>query len=57
MILGKPQNLEDFYEADLEKSKFLHELGFIPVYRFENSLYFIKTETLKKVVEKWENQK
>lgn len=57
MILGKPQNLEDFYEADLEKSKFLHELGFIPVYRFENSLYFIKTEILKKVVEKWENQK
>lgn len=53
MIIGIPKNDKDFFEANPEQSKFLHKLGFVPIYRYNNNIYFLRTDELEKVVEKW----
>lgn len=53
IILGKPNNVEEYIIVDSEKSKELHKLGFIPLYRDYDNIYYLKTEELIKVVENW----
>lgn len=52
MILGKPDNLEDYICVNSELSMKLNELGFIPIYRELNndSIYYIKSIELENIV-------
>lgn len=52
MILGKPNKIENYIMVNSEKSKQLHLLGFIPLYRDKDNIYYLKTDELEKVVEK-----
>jgi len=51
-MLGKPKNKDNYICVDSDGCKILHELGFQPVYRFIGEIYFTKTDTILKVVEK-----
>jgi len=52
VMLGKPKNKDNYICVDSDGCKILHELGFQPVYRFIGEIYFTKTDTILKVVEK-----
>lgn len=55
MILGKPNNTEDYICVFSEDAITLAENGFVPLYRSltEDSVYFIKSKELTKVVVEW----
>lgn len=52
VMLGKPKNKDNYICVDSEDSIVLHKLGYFPVYRFIGEIYFTKTDTILKVVEK-----
>lgn len=52
IILGKPKNIENYIVVKSEIANKLHQMGYIPVYRDNDNIYFIKTDKLEKVVEK-----
>ena len=52
MILGIPNNLEDYICVNSELSTRLYEMGFIPIYREidDDKIYYIKSEELENIV-------
>ena len=52
MILGRPNNLEDYICINSELSIKLSEIGFIPIYREIDidRIYYIKSEELENIV-------
>lgn len=52
MILGRPENLEDYICVTSSVSVVLHELGYIPLFRevYYDKIYYIKTEELENIV-------
>lgn len=53
MILGKPKNTDNYIVVNSEMSKKLHKMGFIPLYRDNEDIYYLETEKIIKVVENW----
>ena len=56
IILGKPNNIDDYICVTSEQSKKLHKLGFIPIYREigVDKIYYLKTEKICKILGKEE---
>lgn len=50
VILGKPKNIENYIIVKSEIANKLHQMGFIPVYRNNDDIYFIKTDELEKFI-------
>ena len=52
MILGRPENLDDYICVTSDISIMLHELGFIPLFReIDNyKIYYIKSKDLENIV-------
>lgn len=56
MMLGKPNNIDNYICVNSDQCIELHKLGFEPIYReiTEDKIYFLRSTTLCKVVrEKW----
>lgn len=55
MILGRPENLEDYICVSSSVSFVLHELGYIPLFREVNvdKIYYIKSEELENIVKEF----
>lgn len=50
VMLGKPKNKDNYICVDSDGCKTLHELGFQPVYRWKNRIYFTKTNEIVEVI-------
>lgn len=50
MILGRPKNIDKYILVDSNISKQLHLLGYEPLYRYDDEIYYIKSEELARVV-------
>ena len=54
VIFGVPKNKKDFIRVDNNKlTKHLHSLGFQPIYRYFNDIYFVKNKEIEEVVANW----
>jgi hypothetical protein len=53
VIFGKPKNINDFICVNGGLVKKLHSLGFQPIYRYFNDVYFIKNKEVEEVVSNW----
>lgn len=55
MILGTPNNLEDYICVNSELSTRLYEMGFIPIYREidDDKIYYIKSKELENIVKEF----
>ena len=51
MILGRPENLDDYICVTSDISIMLHELGFIPLFREidKDRIYYIKSKDLENI--------
>lgn len=56
VILGNPNNVDNYICVNSEKSKELHKLGFQPSYRdiISDKIYYVKSKELYEVVNKIE---
>lgn len=54
MILGKPNNIENYVCVNSKASKILHKLGFIPLYREIglDKIYYMKCDNIEEEVKK-----
>ena len=52
IIIGTPNDLENYFMADGDLAFQLHQKGFIPKYEDEGCLYFKLNNKLKKYLEK-----
>ena len=50
VIFGKPKNESNYICVDSDVCIILHELGFQPVYRWKNGIYFTKTNEIVEVI-------
>lgn len=52
MILGRPENLDDYICVTSDMSIMLHELGFIPIFREVDvdKIYYLKNKELENIV-------
>jgi len=52
IIIGEPDNIEDYYFADGELAVRLHQAGFIPKYKADCGMYFKISHKLLKFLAK-----
>lgn len=52
IILGTPDNINEYFMADGDLAFELHQKGFIPKYKDEGCLYFKLNNKLKKYLQK-----
>lgn len=52
IILGTPNNINEYFMADGDLAFELHQKGFIPKYKDEGCLYFKLNNKLKKYLQK-----
>ena len=50
IIIGKPSDVNKFIKVDGKNTKKLHKLGFIPIYRDGNDIYFVKNKDILEVL-------
>lgn len=55
--LGKPSNEDEFICVQNIKANELHKMGFLPIYRDGNDIYFIKNKEILEVINEWILQK
>lgn len=54
IIREKPSNIENYIAIeDSELNNYLQQKSFIPLYIYNNNIYFAKSKEIIKVVEKW----
>ena len=56
VIYGKPKNKLDYICVNSELSKYLHGIGFQPVYRWQGEIYYAKSKEILKTIEDLKNK-